>query len=195
MASRLGCSPDQIGRTLWSNRGTPMRKLATLAIASFATMTASTLAASDVWTTFVDPTKNISVEVPHAPTISSDTSTTPNGSKFLTTQYVVDGGAAAYIVTDTMLDRKSDVTDAAIVEGSVQGLAAKNTLITNEPDKLGAHLGRYIALSDAGGDQIADRIFVVGAHLFQALTVIPKAATAEQNSSALRFRRSFRLLK
>src|ERR1700722_3212306 len=106
-----------------------MRKLASIAVTWLAIMTTSTLAAGDVWTTFVDPTKTFSVEVPRAPAVSNDTSTAANGTKFPTAQYVIDGGAAAYIVTDSTLPRKPDNTDAAIVEGSVQGLAAKNTLI------------------------------------------------------------------
>ena len=170
-------------------------RLATLVAVFVLAQTAVPAVAAQDWQTFNDPTGMFSISVPLPMTASNSATTRTDGTVVKVIVYDLDLGA-----DDEMMVRVADFTGqnvdpASAVEGALNGLNKKYTVVSHVPVMLDGHDGEDVILTDAGGVRYTDRIFFMEDHLFQALTVNPKDPTAEQSAIMARFGQSLHFLR
>ena len=105
------------------------------------------------------------------------------------TEYVIDDGVVGLLITDVDASNLQATLD---IEGVVKGSQKDGRILKSETVvQLDGHEGRYLALSGIDGTQCVDVAYIVGRHIFQVVTVIPKDATPAQAAEAARFVQSF----
>jgi hypothetical protein len=155
------------------------------------TVAATAAQAAGDWLAFRDPNSAFTSEFPGTPSVDHSKTKTPDGSDATTTQYEVDGDARSMIVADTDLSRfQSDA--GKVVDGAVGGLkGVAKAVLSDTISNLDGQVGREIVLTDKDDNHITDRIFFVGGHLYQLLTVSAATAGASDLADIERFQRSF----
>ena len=149
--------------------------------------------ADESWLTFSDPGGGFHVDLPGTPSVDHATSKAGDGSDVITTTY--DVGRTGYELTlaDTDMAR-FQVESGAALDGGVSGV--KGTLVTIVSDticNLDGQVGREVIGLDKDGDTMDDRLFFVGGHLYQAMTVLPKDPDAASLAAIKQFRDSYHL--
>ena len=170
-------------------------RLATLAAVFILALAAVPAAAADDWQTFNDPTGQFSISVPQPMTASNSTTTRHDGSVVKVIVYDLSLAAEDELMVRVADFTGQNVDPASAVEGALNGLSNSYTVISHVPVVLDGHAGEDVVLTDAAGLHYTDRIFFMEDHLFQALTVNPKNATADQAARAARFSQSLHFLR
>ena len=170
-------------------------RLATLAAVFVLAQAAVPALAADDWQTFNDPTGMFSIAVPQAVTASNSATTRADGTVVKVIVYDL-----TFAADDELMVRVADFTGqnvdpARAVEGALNGIMKKYTVVSHVPVTLDGHTGEDVILTDAEGLHYTDRIFFMEDHLFQALTVNPVNPTAEQSAIVARFGQSLHFLR
>lgn len=171
-----------------------MRRQSLLAVcAAFALALASTSAAAENWKKFTDPAGAFSLDVPQQPKVESGTSTN-NGHPVPHTNYMIDRGDSAMLMMDS--DFSSMKVDPVHgLDGSVANMQTNGrVLLTDVKVTLDGHKGRDVTLTDPEGRILFDRMFFFNNHLYQAITVVPKDASAAQRATVAHYAKSLHFL-
>ena len=148
----------------------------------------STAWADSDWISYKSPDGAFTVDMPSAPTVATDSAMSAVGA-VPTTTYTNDDGVVGLMVMDGDLSNLQGTLD---VEGAVKGILSDGRILKSETVvQLDGHEGRYVALSNSDGSQYVDVVYIVGRHIYQAMTAIPKDATPAQAAEAERFVQSF----
>ena len=147
-----------------------------------------TLNPSAPWISYKSPDGAFTFDTPRAPTVSPDSVTSSFGVLPMT-KYVTEDGGVSMIILDS---DGSNLQAELNVESAIKATQSDGRVFKSESVvQLDGHEGRYVIFSDGDGDQFALLIFIVGRHIYQALSLIPKDATPAQAAEAVRFVQSF----
>ena len=144
------------------------------------------------WLAYSDPKGGFTVDLPREPTVKIEqVEETATHETVPLSKYMIDEGSCAMIVMDGDFTASPSTLD---VEAAVRGMLSDGRVLKSESViQLDGHEGRYAVLTDSNGYQLTDMVFVVGRHLYQAITVLPAAATPAQAAEIAHFAQSFHL--
>ncbi|MGD0866448.1 MAG: hypothetical protein ABSA49_12920 [Rhizomicrobium sp.] len=147
--------------------------------------------AADVWFPFKDPDSAFSVDVPGTPTVSTDDTTkAPDGTVIPIITYEVSGAPDIAIVVSDFTKGQYDA--GKVIDGCVSAIKAEGvTQVLDRLSVLDGQVGHEVAVVDKDGNNIDDRVYFVGGHLYQVMAMVAKDATADQTAQGQRFLASF----
>ncbi|HXL99769.1 MAG TPA: hypothetical protein VN932_07540 [Rhizomicrobium sp.] len=148
--------------------------------------------AADAWTTFNDPDRAFSVQVPSAPTVAHDSITNTDGQKVPMLEYTIDRGTSAMIVIISDLTAYPDADHDKVMQGAINGAKSSATqTLSDQATELDSQQGRAVEIVDKDGNHITDWIFFVRGRLYQVMHVLPSTPAPAETAMVKRFQDSF----